>query len=312
MPTLLKPSPLPKKATIGIISPASPQRDPDRLMRGVKYLESLGHTIVLGNHALRQHQGYLAGTDADRLADIHAMFADKRIDAVFCARGGYGTPRLLASIDYRLIRKNPKIFVGFSDTTALQFAMLKHSGLVTFSGAMPSVDMADGFDAFSEESFWRAITSRKALGIIKQPAPITQVKPGTHEGMFVAGNLSLIVGLLGTPYMPVLKKSILAIEDIGEESYRIDRMLRHLINAEVLQSVSALITGYWTQKHWKKGMTPHRDVHDVIQEAAEFVRGPVLSDLMYGHEASKLTLPIGVRASITARGALKFVEAATS
>ncbi|MGA1413655.1 MAG: S66 peptidase family protein [Candidatus Kapaibacteriota bacterium] len=143
---ILKPHPLNPGAKIGIISPASPQRDPDRLRRGIAYLESKGYQIQLGKHALNSYAGYLAGTDEQRVEDIHAMFADESIDAIMCARGGYGTTRILSSLNYELIRSNPKIFVGFSDTTALQSAILKNSGLITFSGAMPSVDFADDID----------------------------------------------------------------------------------------------------------------------------------------------------------------------
>jgi len=265
---------------------------------------------MLGQNARKVYEGYLAGTDQERLDDIHAMFADKRVDAIFCARGGYGTTRLLASLDYDLIKRNAKIFVGFSDTTALQFAILKRTGLVTFSGAMPSVDMADGFDSLAEESLWRALTSTKPLGVVQKDAPLSVVKKGKCEGAFVAGNLSLISNLIGTPYMPSLRNAILAVEDIGEETYRIDRLLTHLVNAGVMSSISGLVTGYWTQKKWEKGMTANRDVRRVIEEIAEHVNGPVVSGLLYGHESHKLTLPIGVQAQVTTTGALKFTESA--
>ena len=114
---ILKAKPLKDNATIGIISPSSPQRDPARLERGIKYLESLGYRVELSENALKSTAGYLAGTDVERLDDMHAMFADDKIDAIFCARGGYGSPRVLAKIDYELIAKNPKIFAGFSDVT---------------------------------------------------------------------------------------------------------------------------------------------------------------------------------------------------
>ena len=308
---VLLPSPLPTKATIGIVSPASPQRDIKRLERGVRYLESLGHTVVLGKHVLARSGEYLAGTDEDRCADLESMFADKRIDAVFCARGGYGSARLLDRLDYALIRRNPKILVGFSDITSLQMALLRKTGLVTFSGALPSVDMADGFAPESEEWFWRALTSKRPLGPIQQPWPTGVVQRGSAEGPLIGGNLSVFVTLLGTPYEPPTKGSILLLEDIGEETYSIDRMLNHLRQANVLGALNGMITGEWSQASRRKGSTPHREVREVIAEAAEHINGPVLSDMMYGHEPLKLTVPFGVRVRLSSRGSgLRFLEPA--
>jgi muramoyltetrapeptide carboxypeptidase len=308
---LLLPSPLPAKATIGIVSPASPQRDAKRLERGIAYLESLGHSVVLGNHVHARYGAYLAGTDAERCADLEQMFADKRIDAIFCARGGYGSARLLDRLDYGLIKRNPKILVGFSDITALQMALLKRTGLVTFSGALPSVDMADGFTPESEEWFWRALTSKRPLGPIQQPWPTRVVQQGAAEGPLIGGNLSVFVTLLGTPYQPPTKGSILVLEDVGEETYSIDRMLNHLRQANVLGTLNGMIAGEWSQSSRPKGSTPHRDVQEVIAEAAEHISGPVLTNMMYGHEPLKLTVPFGVRVRLSSRGSgLRFLEPA--
>lgn len=296
---MIYPTHLPRKAVIGVISPASPQRDPRRLDRGVAYLEKLGHHVVLGANARKSYGGYLAGTDEERLADIHAMFADKQVDAIFCARGGYGTARLIASLNYGLIRRNPKIFVGFSDTTALQLAIYKRTGLVTFLGAMPSVDMADTFDPESEEQFWRILTSTRAVGTIKQSTPMYGVKGGTAEGILLGGNLSVFTRLIGTPYMPSLAGSILALEDVGEETYRIDRMLMHCELAGIMHKVAGIAYGQFTQSPQRISNTPHRDVADVITERSVSVNGPVLSGLMFGHEAKKLTLPLGAMVRMT-------------
>ena len=307
----LLPPRLPEKATIGIIAPASPQRDPKRLERGIRYLESLGHTVVVGDHVHARHGGYLAGTDAERSADLEAMFADNRIDAIFCSRGGYGSARLLDQLDYRLIRRHPKILVGFSDITALQMALWKKIGLVTFSGALPSVDMADTFAPETEEWFWRTLTSTRPLGPIRQPWPVETVQAGSAEGPLLGGNLSVFVTLLGTPFLPNLKDGVLVLEDVGEETYRIDRMMQHLRLSGALSSVSALVTGQWTQSGRPSGSTPHRPIKDVIAEIAAAVNGPVLQNLMYGHEARKLTLPMGVRVKVSSRGSgLRFLEPA--
>ncbi|CAN5466732.1 LD-carboxypeptidase [soil metagenome] len=296
---MIYPKHLPRKAVIGVISPASPQRDPRRLDRGIAYLERLGHHVVLGANARKAYGGYLAGTDEERVADIHDMFANKQVDAIFCARGGYGTSRLLPLLNYGLIKRNPKIFVGFSDTTALQLAIYKRTGLVTFLGAMPSVDMADTFEPESEEQFWRILTSTRSVGIIKQSIPMEGVKGGTAEGILLGGNLSVFSRLIGTPYMPQLKGSILALEDVGEETYRIDRMLMHCELAGIMSKVAGIAYGQFTQSSQRPSNTPHRPVEDVIAERSHLVNGPVLSGLMFGHEAKKLTLPIGAPARMS-------------
>lgn len=311
--SLIKPRHLSPNATIGIVSPASPQRESARLTRGIKYLESLGYRVKLGRNALKSYGGYLAGTDQERVADIHEMFSDPSINAIFCARGGYGSSRLLSLIDFQLIKKNPKIFVGFSDVTALQLAILKKTGLVTFTGALPSVDMADNFDKYSEEWFWRALTSAKPLGDINQERNLLVVKPGYASGTLIAGNLSVLVSLIGTPYMPLAASSVLAIEDVDEHTYRIDRMLTQLLNAGFIGEISALLTGSWSQVNTQRVTTPDRDVNEVIREIGEFVKGPVLSNLMYGHEPQKLTLPVGILIKVSSEGPLvTFTESATS
>lgn len=308
---MIRPRALPKGATIGIVSPSSPQRDETRLHRGVAYLESLGYRVKLGKHVLARHGGYLAGTDQERAHDINTMFADKSVDAIFCSRGGYGCARILPRIDYKLIRKNPKILVGFSDVTSLQLAIWKHARLVTFSGAMPSVDMADEFDPTSEEFFWRVVTSRKPIGKLNQPWSMNAVRPGDAEGLLLGGNLSVLTSILGTSYMPSLRGSILALEDVGEATYRIDRMLTQLALATGRTRPSAVLYGFWSQDSRQQGSTPHRDVAEVINDRLDLTRGPVLSELMYGHERTKFTLPFGIRTRISgSKGLVKLIEAA--
>lgn len=295
---VIRPQALRKRGTIGIISPASPQRDSSRLYRGISYLESLGYHVKLGKYALATHGKYLAGTDKQRADDVNSMFSDPQIDAIFCARGGYGCARLLPLLDYTSIRKNPKVFVGFSDVTSLQLALWKRCRLITFSGAMPSVDMADTFDGRSEEQFWRVITSRRPLGSLKQPWPLRAIQHGDAEGILLGGNLSVLTSILGTPYMPGLRGSILALEDIGEATYRVDRMLTQLALATVRSRPAGVLYGFWSQESRDRGSTPHRDVNEVLEERLDLTRGPVMADVMYGHESTKFTLPFGVTCRI--------------
>lgn len=309
---MIRPAALPKHATIGIISPSSPQRDATRLDRGVQYLESMGYTVKLGRHVLARHAGYLAGTDEERAADLHDMFTDPQVSAIFCARGGYGCARLLEHIDFALIRRNPKILVGFSDVTVLQLAILKRTGLVTFSGAMPSVDMADGFHPLAEEQFWRVLTSRRPLGVLRQPYPMNVIRKGDAQGPLIGGNLSVLASLLGTRFLPDLTGSILTLEDIGEATYRIDRMLVHLAMSTQRMPPSGVVYGSWSQAESASGSTPHREVGDVLAERIDVASGPIVSGLMYGHQAEKFTLPLGVMARLRSAGggSLSLLEAA--
>ncbi len=308
----LFPRRLPRRATIGIIAPASPQRDERRLERGIRYLESLGHTVVLGKNLYEVHGGYLAGTDEQRVADLHTMFADRRIDAIFCSRGGYGSGRLLDKVDYALLRRNPKIFVGFSDITALQLAMYRRAGLVTFSGALPSVDMADEFDSNAEEWFWRALQSTRPLGNVQQPEQLVRLRKGAAEGVLLGGNLSVLITLLATPYLPSLRGAVVVLEDIGEDTYRLDRMFNHLRLAGVFGACAGLVFGQWTQRETNR-TTPPRDINEVLAEVAAVTSAPVLSNLMYGHQPDKLTLPMGVRVRVGGSGTgMRFLESAVT
>lgn len=308
---VLKAKALQKSATIGVISTSSPQRDPARLDRGIHYLESLGYRVKLSENALKSTAGYLAGTDEERLNDIHAMFADKDIDAIFCARGGYGSPRILSKLDYDLIRKNPKIFAGFSDVTALQCAIFKNTGLITFSGAMPSVDMADNFNAESEESFWKSLTSTEALGKITQSEPVEIFKKGKAKGRLFCGNLTMFSVLCGTPYLPDFKSAILLSEDIGEEPYRIDRMLSQLENCGIFKELSGLAFGRFTQENLRPTTVPQRSIDEVLKEFTERAGLPAVANILYGHQPKKLTLPFGVKCVMDAdHGDLVIMESA--
>ncbi len=276
----------------------------------MRYLETLGHTVVLAENANEVFGGYLAGTDDQRVADINAMFADPRIDAIFCSRGGYGSGRLLDKVNYSLIRKNPKIFVGFSDITALQLAIFKRTGLVTFSGPLPSVDMAEVMKPETEEMFWAMLSGANRLTMVQQPWPMEVVQQGSAEGTLLAGNLSVLCSLLGTRFLPSFRGSILLVEDIAEDTYRIDRMFNQLHLAGVFRRCAAFVTGDFTQ-HESVRSTPHRDVADVIAEYAPNISGPVISKVMYGHTAHKLTIPVGIRAAVGSNEPLlQFLEPA--
>jgi muramoyltetrapeptide carboxypeptidase len=283
--------------TIGILSPASPQRDEKRLYAGIQYLENQGFRVRLGDNALARYAGYLAGTDAERAADIMAMFTHPDIKAIVCARGGYGTPRLLSLLDYEIIAANPKIFVGFSDTTALQCALYTYSGLVTFSGAMASVDMPD-FDPWSEKVFWQALMSSEPLGNLEQPTPIQPLVEGLARGRLMGGNLSMLASLCGTAFAPHWQDCILVCEDVGEEPYRVDRLFTQLALAGVFDQIAGIAFGQFTDSAQRPTSVPQRSVQEICEEFAVMAQKPAIMNLQYGHTSKKWTLPIGAIAEI--------------
>lgn len=309
----LKPQRLQKGDLIGIISPASTIADPSRIQRGVAYLEGQGYRTVVGEHVLNTY-GYLAGTDEQRVGDLHAMFRNPEVKAIMCIRGGYGTPRLLSLVNYRLVARNPKIFVGYSDVTSLQLALWKKCSLVTFQGPMVGVDMPEPLDAFTEELFWRMLTSRKKIGPVLGPdEPVNTVSAGKASGLLMGGNLAHLVASMGTPYLPSFKGNLLFLEDIGEEPYRIDRMMSQLRHAGILRQASGILGGKFTDCAPKDPAKPSLTLDDIFRELAGITPRPFMSNLPFGHEAKKITMPIGIRARMdAAKHTLEILEGAVS
>lgn len=307
----LKPPRLKAGDLIGIISPASRIADPTRIQKGIAYLERLGYRTIQGEHILKTY-GYLAGTDEERVSDLHRMFANPEVKAIMCIRGGYGTPRLLSLVDYRLIARNPKIFVGYSDITSLQLALWKKCGLVTFQGPMVGVDLPEQLDGYTEELFWRLLTSPKKAGaVVPADTPPLTIRKGKGSGRLVGGNLAHLTAIMGTVYQPSFKDTLLFMEDIGEEPYRIDRMMTQLRDARVFAQVKGILAGQFTDCEIKDPAKPTLTVDDVLRENGAASPAPFLAHLPFGHEAHKMTVPIGIRAKLDAgAGILDFLEGA--
>ncbi|MFQ5797501.1 MAG: LD-carboxypeptidase [Bacteroidota bacterium] len=309
---VLKPQKLRKHDVIGLVAPASPPSKPEKIDSGVRYLESMGYRVKVGRH-VRDVHGYLAGTDEGRAADLDAMFRDPSVKAIFVLRGGYGLHRVLHLLDYRAIRQNPKIVVGYSDLTALQLALWRKIGLVTFSGPMAAVEMCDGMDPYTEEHFWRVLTSTAKIGPLEGPAgrPACSMREGRGTGTMLGGNLSVLCTLLGTHYCPSWQQVILVLEEVGEEPYRIDRMLMHLFHAKVFSSISGLALGQFIDCQPQDTSKPHFTVEQVLEHFTHDLRLPVVADLAYGHLPKKLTLPWGLRARIDGtRGRVELLDGA--
>lgn len=317
MHKLRKPPRLRAGEVIGIVAPASPMKD-EYLQKGCEYLERLGYRVKLG-HAVNRERGYLAGTDTQRADDLNAMFRDPQVKAIFCARGGYGSPRLLRLLDYQAMARHPKIFVGYSDITSIQLAMLQHAGLVTFSGPMVAAEMGQNrMDAFTEENFWKVLTEPQPLGQLRRPdrKRYHPIQKGKVEGRLIGGCLSLMSPIVGTPHMPEISGSILFVEDIGEEPYRVDRYFVHFRESGLLRQVGGFVVGQMIDcTPAKDDPTPSLTLDQVIKDFIKPLSVPALSGLDYGHGNVKYTMPIGVRAALEVEGRrcrLDILESAVS
>jgi len=303
---IIKPERLRSGDLIGVCAPASPPCD---LERGLRYLERLGFRVELGK-TVHGRLGYLAGSDAGRAADLNNFFADRKVKAIFTARGGYGSHRILRLLDYSLIRKNPKIFVGYSDITAIQYALLSKSGILSFSGPMVAVEMKGGLNGKVEEQFWRHLMSPAI------PDPVT-VKAGGNGhfrrggvavGRLLSGNLSIITSLVGTPYFPDIKNPILFLEEISERPYRIDRMLQQMNHAGILNKTKGVVLGDFRDCLPGRGK-PSLPLHEIFRGAFMDFSFPVLSGFRYGHSNKSLSFPLGVRIRIDGRkNLIEFLE----
>ncbi|MEN8191488.1 MAG: LD-carboxypeptidase [Bacteroidota bacterium] len=312
---VIKPKRLKKGDLIGVISPASSPSDLERIEKGVNYLEKLGYRVEVGKNVGKTH-GYLAGTDDERLEDLHSMFRNKDVKAIFNVRGGYGTGRLLNRINYGLIKKNPKIFVGYSDITALQLAFLKKTGLVTFAGPMVAVDFAaDKVDPFTEEVFWKTITSSRKIGKISNPdnEKFYTLTKGRGEGSLIGGNLALIISLMGTDYQPNFNNSILLFEDIGEEPYRIDRMFYQLKHAKAFSKAKGIVLGRFVDCYIKDKSQPSLTLNDVISDYFSDLKIPVIYNVKHGHIKKNITIPWGLKTKInSSRCFIEVMESAVT
>ncbi len=295
-----KPVALKEGSTLGIIAPASPCGCPDSIARGKKTLEKMGFRVFLAPNALKSDR-YLAGTDWERVADLHRMFLDPRIDGIVCLRGGYGTLRLLSQINYRIIRSRPKALVGYSDITALQLALWQKAGLVTFSGPMLASDFGREPDDFTMNHFYQALTGCHPLGLVP-PAPgarVFTVCPGSARGRLIGGNMSLVTATLGTPYELDTRGAILFLEEVDEHPYRVDRMLRQLYLAGKLHKAAGIVFGEFVNCEAEDTSASFTS-SEIIADLFTRLKIPCFYGLGPGHSPAKVTLPLGVKAYMDA------------
>jgi muramoyltetrapeptide carboxypeptidase len=296
-PPVIKGHRLQKNQTIGVIAPASPTSKSE-IQKGLSLLESYRLKPRLGEH-LFDTLHYLAGHDNDRAADLHQMFSDPEIKAIFCARGGYGTARLLDIIDFDIIRKNPKIIVGFSDITALLSAIYKKTGLITIHG--PTLSQ------LSKDNNWpnlsKLITTSYKPELFLGKGKI--INKGKARGILLGGNLSVISSLCGTSFLPSFKNAILFLEDKGESPYRLDRMFTQLLLNGHLRDISGLIIGQ-INDCGKKDI-----IESMLEERLCGLNIPVITGLPVGHGDENVSLPLGLPALLdTESMVLKIEESA--
>lgn len=314
---LIRPKALRPGDTVGVITPSTPVTDPDRLATVGRTLNYFGLRAKVGKNVGRHSVDFAASVD-ERLDDLHSMFKDRDVSAVFALRGGYGAGQLLDRIDYDLIRRNPKILLGFSDITALHLAIHKRARLVTFHGPV----VTSSFTDYTQTYFRKALFETQPVGKVSNPSEgnglrpkhvLRTIRPGAATGPLVGGNLSLVTALMGTPFEIETRGAIFFIEDVGEEAYRIDRMLTQLRLAGKFDGVAGVIFGECDgcgPSDYKPSFSSPYTLGEVLDNILGKLKVPVLSGLTIGHTADQLTLPLGVTATLDAsEGVLEIKEA---
>ncbi len=302
---LLRPRVLRPGDTVGLIAPAGPF-ERARFDAGVKWFENHGYSVVFRDDIF-ERQDYLAGSDERRADELMQMVRDPAVRAICPVRGGYGILRLLERLDWNQIAANPKIWLGFSDISGLHAAIQRQTRLVTFH----SPQLVSLPDAPPEvgRALQKMIGEPSAPGRLF-PEALTPLRPGVVEGPLCATNLTLLAHLVGTPHFPDLDGAILALEDVNEATYRIDRLLTHLDLAGVFERVAGLVAGDFTANGDDSG-THRRLVHKRLHDIAERHGLPLAGDASFGHIAANYPLPCGVRTRLNAgHGELTALEAA--
>jgi len=270
---------------VGVCSPAFAVR-PGSLNAGLEWLSGAGFVLRMGRHVTAR-DGYLAGTDRQRGDDLRGLLEDSEVRGVWFARGGYGSARLLEDLPWRAFARDPKPLVGYSDVTALFAAALRSPGTLCLHGPVVT-ELADP-QAYDRAALRRILAGRSDVVRFSRSAI---VRPGRARGRLLGGNLTVLTHLLGTRWLPKLEGAVLALEDTGEETYRLDRMFEHLRHAGVLRRVAAVVLGGFHPPH-RKTFPPDREFGEVVMDAFGPLGVPVVRDLPFGHVLHKRTLPLG-------------------
>lgn len=298
-----KPKKLKTGDTIGLISPGGFITE-QQLEESKINISSLGFSVVAAKNILKRY-GYFAGTDKERTEDLHEMFSNKKVDGIVCVRGGYGCARVLDFLDFNLIKRNPKILIGYSDITALLYGIFSQTGLIGFHGPVAT----STFNEFSVNNFKNVLMNpqlKMSLHHASEDATKSEYKSfvirgGKTKGKLIGGNLSIVASLIGTKYDIDTKGKIIFLEEVGEEPYRIDRMLTQMIQAGKFKHASGIALGVFTKcesKPNESGIANSFSLSEVLRERLFQLGIPVLYGLSFGHIVNKFTLPFGINAEL--------------
>jgi len=290
---IIKPRRLKKGSIVGLVAPASFLTE-EQVAQSVQNVEMLGFRVKQAGN-LHFRQGYFAGSDAVRADSINAMFADTSVDAILCARGGYGCARILDLLDYKMIRRNPKPLLGLSDITVLLHGILHKTGLVGFHSPLG----VSPFTEYTTLNFKQILTNPSDNIVINCATDDTPyvIKSGVAEGELLGGTITLLNSLLGTKYDLSWKGKIVFIEDIGEEPYKIDRLLTQLHLAGKFNGVSGILLGNFKRCEASQPETSFT-LREVLTERLERLNVPVLAGFSFGHVNNNCTLPVGIKARL--------------
>jgi muramoyltetrapeptide carboxypeptidase len=293
---------LDKGALVGIMAPGFAVK-PALLRAGVRAIERRGYRTRLGEHVLAR-DGYLAGSDEQRLADLNGLLRDREVDALWFARGGYGTARLLDRVDWRALRRRPKLLIGFSDLTALFCPAIRHGAVCIHGPVVTEMGSSNGHHAGS----LRNLLAGRDVALRVRRRDV--LREGRSVGRLVGGNLTVLCHLLGTRHAPDLRGAVLFLEEAGEQTYRVDRMLTQLRMSGALEGVKAVLLGAFRVPA-RRRFPADRELDAVLREAFLPLGVPVVQGIASGHLAEKISLPLGGTARIDTRAGRALLRPAT-
>ncbi|MBW1649420.1 MAG: LD-carboxypeptidase [Deltaproteobacteria bacterium] len=282
------PNSIKQNDVVGIVAPASPFNT-EELYKGVEIIKSLGFKVNIPQDIFFKKK-YLAGEDANRARIINKMFADKNIKGIMSAKGGFGSMRLLPYIDYQTAKKNPKLFIGFSDISALLSAYYTFADIMTVHG--PVVTSLAAQDAETIKSFYDTVTLKSDINLKIENGVV--IKQGKSEGSIVGGNLATLCHLAGTAYQPDFKDCILFLEDTSEKPYKIDRMLTHIKFAGYFKQISGILLGSFDN------CGQIQDIYQIVADKFKKESFPILAGFKAGHDKTNLSFLIGRKAYLNA------------
>lgn len=314
----IKAAPLQKGDTIGIVAPGFTLPKPELVKDFASMLEDEGFKVLFGEHTFGKH-GYFSGTDEQRAGDLNTMFANKDVRGIVAARGGWGGARILPLLDYKALKKDPKVFIGYSDITSLLLGIYQRTGLISFHGPVGTSD----WNNFSFKNFKKILIKEKAYKLkgtkkVKEKSSLEEaetaryaINEGMATGPLVGGNLTVLCGMIGSEYLPDFEGKILFLEDVGEAVYRIDRYLTHLKLAGILDKINGLVFASCASCEEEKDRQDNFSLREILEFHLKPLGIPVFFGLLSGHLEKQYTLPIGVQVEIDAKkGNIKLLEEA--